>query len=82
MISAFFGKPREGMTVPNLKFYPKQPDIKSDSKDEKIDFWMCSCCGNAFDGDQEQPVNIIGNELFECALCDVVNAERELMETN
>mgnify|MGYP006901788410 CR=1 FL=1 len=21
-------------------------------------------------------------ELFECALCDVVNAERELMETN
>lgn len=50
--------------------------------DIKIDFWMCSCCGNAFDGDQEQPVNIIGDELFECSLCDVVNAERELMETN
>lgn len=50
--------------------------------DLKIDFWLCSCCGQVYDGSLEQPVNKLTNELFECALCDVVNAERELMETN
>lgn len=51
-------------------------------EDLKIDFWMCSCCGNCFDGDLQQPVNVFGNELYECALCDVVNKERELSEAS
>lgn len=45
-----------------------------------LDFWICSCCGNVFDGSLEQPVNKLSDDLFECALCDVVNAERELSE--
>lgn len=45
--------------------------------DKVFGFWMCSCCGNVFDGDIEQPINILTLELFECAVCDVANKERE-----
>lgn len=50
--------------------------------DDKIDFWICSCCGNVFDGALEQPVNILSDDLYECALCDVLNSERELSEAS
>lgn len=46
-------------------------------EDKVFGFWMCSCCGNVFDGDIEQPINILTLELFECAVCDVANKERE-----
>lgn len=49
--------------------------------DFKVGLWMCSCCGKVYDGSQEQPVNVLTLELFECALCDVVNAERQLSES-
>ncbi|MGL5157868.1 MAG: hypothetical protein ACRC79_03410 [Acinetobacter junii] len=39
--------------------------------------WQCSCCGNVFDIDLEQPVNYLSPNLFECSLCVVVNEERE-----
>lgn len=45
-----------------------------------LDFWICSCCGQIFDGALEQPVNKLSDDLFECALCDVVNAERLITE--
>ena len=43
-------------------------------------FWVCSCCGNTFDGALEQPLVILENNCLECALCDVVNAERALSD--
>ena len=48
--------------------------------DDSIGFWMCSCCKQVYHSDIEQPVNILTSDLYECALCDVVNAERELSE--
>ena len=45
--------------------------------DDLIGFWICSCCKQVYHSDIEQPVNIFDNELFECALCDISNKERE-----
>ncbi len=48
--------------------------------DDLIGFWFCSCCKQVFHTDIQQPVNQFGDELFECALCDVVNHESTLSE--
>ncbi len=80
MVNCFYGKPREGMTLPKLRFYPKQLEEGAFMDDQKLDIWTCSCCGNLFDGATEQPVNFLSSDLFECSLCDVVNTERQLSD--
>ena len=42
--------------------------------------WMCHCCLEVFHSSRDLPVNQFGDELFECALCDVVNHESTLSE--
>lgn len=42
--------------------------------------WQCSCCGNVFDADHEQPANYLTSDLYECSLCVVVNEERHVTE--
>lgn len=48
--------------------------------DDLIGFWFCSCCNQVFHSDMQLPANQYGNNLFECALCDVVNAELSVTE--
>ncbi|MEE2030499.1 hypothetical protein DIKCMJMK_04422 [Shewanella oneidensis] len=37
-----------------------------------LGFWICSCCNQVFHTDLQRPVNLFGNELFKCALCNAV----------
>ncbi|MGI2119404.1 hypothetical protein [Shewanella baltica] len=48
--------------------------------DEIIGIWQCSCCGNVFHTDIEKPSNYLTPDLYECALCVVVNEERHVAE--
>lgn len=47
-------------------------------EDKVFGFWVCSCCHSVFNGETEQPINIDTNDLFQCALCDISNAECQL----
>lgn len=42
--------------------------------------WQCSCCGNVFDADHEQPANYLTPDLYECSLCVVVNEQRHVAQ--
>lgn len=47
----------------------------------KLGFWMCSCCNQVFHADLQCPINLFGDELFKCALCDAVEQKHRLSST-